>query len=43
MSNSQVIGFDEKGNAIVLIPVIIPKGQLESYLRSQYRRKESSK
>ena len=43
MSNSQVIGFDEKGNAIVLIPVILPTGQIDSYLRSQYRRNESSK
>lgn len=43
MNNSQLIGFDEKGNAIVMIPVIIPKGQLESYLREQYKRKESNK
>lgn len=43
MNNLQVVGFDEKGNAIVLIPVTIPKGQLEAYLKFQYNKKEAKK
>lgn len=40
MNNLQFVGFDEKGNAIVLIPVTIPKGQLEPYLRFQYNKRK---
>jgi hypothetical protein len=32
MDNYQIF-FNENGNAVVMVPMIVPKGQLESYLK----------